>query len=144
MGRIRVHDAYSPELDRLLSQAPGLPARFPGLIDSGLVTRRGTTRAEDAQGTPTQSHISPSILVYEDLIIAGHTARWEASQLSGRFLADYERESAMVPHSGLRTFHQKSTCLSQLTLRPHVVHIWSRNTPESGVGRWERTDLWPR
>ena len=27
---------------------------------------RGTTRAEDAQGTPTQSHISPSILVNED------------------------------------------------------------------------------
>ena len=25
-----------------------------------------TARAEDAQGTPTQSHISPSILVYED------------------------------------------------------------------------------
>ena len=32
------------------------------MIDSA----RGTTRAEDAQGTPTQSHISPSILVYED------------------------------------------------------------------------------
>ena len=31
-------------------------------MDSG----RGTTRAEEAQGTPTQSHISPSILVYED------------------------------------------------------------------------------
>jgi len=30
--------------------------------DSG----RGTTRTEDAQGTPTQSHISPSKLVYED------------------------------------------------------------------------------
>ena len=27
---------------------------------------RGTTRAEDAQGQPTQSHISPSILIYED------------------------------------------------------------------------------
>ena len=27
---------------------------------------RGTTRAEDAQGTPTQSQISPRILVYED------------------------------------------------------------------------------
>jgi len=27
---------------------------------------RGTVRAEDAQGTPTQSHTSPSILVYED------------------------------------------------------------------------------
>jgi len=27
---------------------------------------RGTTRAEDAQRTPTQNHISPSILVYGD------------------------------------------------------------------------------
>ena len=26
----------------------------------------GTTRAEDAQGTPTQSHLSPSILVCEE------------------------------------------------------------------------------
>jgi len=31
----------------------------------------GTTRAEDAQGTPTQSHVSPSILVYEDQSGAG-------------------------------------------------------------------------
>ena len=29
---------------------------------------RGTTRAENAQGTPTQSHISPDILVYEDYL----------------------------------------------------------------------------
>ena len=38
------------------------------LIDSGLVGAtdgRGATRAEDAQGTPTQSHTSPSIQVYE-------------------------------------------------------------------------------
>ena len=27
---------------------------------------RGAARAEDAQGTPTQSHISPSVLVYEE------------------------------------------------------------------------------
>jgi len=31
--------------------------------------RRGTTRAEDAQGTPAQSHISPSMLVYEDCVV---------------------------------------------------------------------------
>ena len=37
-------------------------AGFVLVIDSG----RGTTRAEDAQGIPTQSHVSPSILVYED------------------------------------------------------------------------------
>ena len=37
------------------------------LIDSGF--GRGTTRAEDAQGTPTRSHISPSLLVYEEQIV---------------------------------------------------------------------------
>jgi len=47
--------------------SPPTLARYVGgfcspLIDSG----RGAARAEDAQGTPTPSHISPSILVYED------------------------------------------------------------------------------
>ena len=32
----------------------------------GLTSGRGTTRVEDAQGTPTQSHVSSSILVNED------------------------------------------------------------------------------
>ena len=32
---------------------------------------------------------------------------------------------------GVRTFHQKSTCLIQLTLEPCVVHIWSVNTLKS-------------
>ena len=31
----------------------------------------GAARAGDAQGTPTQSHISPSILVYEDETFKG-------------------------------------------------------------------------
>jgi len=29
------------------------------------------------------------------------------------------------PHGGVRTFHQKSTCLTQLTFGPYVVQIWS-------------------
>ena len=33
--------------------------------------RRGTLRAEDAQGTPTQGHIPPSVLVYEE-----NSAHW--------------------------------------------------------------------
>jgi len=37
-----------------------------GLIQEHVFFFEGTTRAEDAQGTPTQSHITPSILVYED------------------------------------------------------------------------------
>ena len=36
---------------------------FDGLM---VGTGRGTARAEDAQGTPTQGHTSPSILVDED------------------------------------------------------------------------------
>ena len=34
---------------------------------------RGTARAEDAQGTPTQSRIPPSILVYEDNQVYSNT-----------------------------------------------------------------------
>jgi len=48
---------------------------------------RGTTRAEDAQGTPSQSHISPSILVYEEYLtvdfqalIFGSTVDFQATQ----------------------------------------------------------------
>jgi len=39
----------------------------PALQRPSFCEWRGTTRAEDAQGTPTQNHISPSILVYEDM-----------------------------------------------------------------------------
>jgi hypothetical protein len=38
-----------------------------GTTHSRDLSRRGAARAEDAQGTPSQSHISPSILVYDDL-----------------------------------------------------------------------------
>ena len=48
---------------------------------------RGAARAEDAQETPTQSHISPSILVYQDCQIRGekavrHSSCTELVQLS--------------------------------------------------------------
>jgi len=39
---------------------------------------RGTTRAEDAQGTPTQSHTSPSVLVYEDTVEDCTRKAWES------------------------------------------------------------------
>ena len=34
---------------------------------------------------------------------------------------------AEAPHGGVRPFQKKSTCLTQLTLGPDVVHIWSRD-----------------
>ena len=36
-------------------------------------------------------------------------------------------------HGGVRPFHQKSSCLTQLTVGPRVVQTWSRSTPASGV-----------
>ena len=36
------------------------------------------------------------------------------------------------PRSAVRPFHQKSICITQLTLRPYVAQIWARNTPEYG------------
>jgi len=39
---------------------------------------RGAVRAEDAQVTPTQSHISPSMLVYEDKIVELEPVRSDA------------------------------------------------------------------
>ena len=37
----------------------------PGLVGSTGFHGGGAARAKDAQGTPTQNHISPSTLVYE-------------------------------------------------------------------------------
>jgi len=36
------------------------------------------------------------------------------------------------PRGGVRPFHQKSTCITQLTSERYVVQIWPRNTPNSG------------
>ena len=35
-----------------------------------------------------------------------------------------------ILHGGVRPFHQKSACLTQLTGGPYVVQSWSRNTPD--------------
>ena len=43
------------------------------------VPGRGTMRAESAQRTPTQSHISPSILVYEDNLLIWRVERASCS-----------------------------------------------------------------
>ena len=42
-----------------------LNSRMNGLLGPACAGRV-TARAEDAQGTPTQSHILPSMLVYQD------------------------------------------------------------------------------
>jgi len=60
-------EAFSCAADGSFNPSPNASwVRVDWLTGSG----RGTTKAEDAQGTPTQSHISPIILVHEDII--GH------------------------------------------------------------------------
>ena len=71
---------------------------------------RGTTRAENAQRTPTQSHISPSILVYEEKIVANRVG--DPRKLFGQSTCPDE-----IPSSTLYVRHVRS-------YRPHspIVH----------------------
>ena len=66
------------------------------MIDSGLV---GTRRAEETQGTPTQSHISPSILVYEDK--APYIRRATLLKGEARNLQLRKQVSSLVDRRGL-------------------------------------------
>ena len=47
----------------------GAPQRLTDAELVGSTDGRGTARVEDAQGTPTQSHVFPSILVCEDEMV---------------------------------------------------------------------------
>jgi len=97
-----------------------------------LVRGRSAARAEDAQGTPTQSHISPSILVYEggkrtDLRspLCGPTpnggrqfeTNYFTEMCSGSEAGSYLRLIDFVYHStlGLRVIKKKTI---HLTLEP--------------------------
>ena len=68
------------------------------------VSGRGSARAEDAQGTPPQSHISPSILVYEDNSNPGQV--WGAEVLAGTHVALFARP---LPHRHLVHPHPQET-----------------------------------
>ena len=65
------------------------------VIDSGFVgSERGAARAEDAQGTSTQIHISPSILVYKDSVVVPlplGRAKWPISKIERRGEARKQR-----------------------------------------------------
>jgi len=81
--------------------------RSTAVIDSGLVAGRGIARAEDAQGTPTQSHIPPNILVHEDYLRDHHAA----------LLLVHPRVVQLLPH--LRVGHSV-TPLSMVLDTPKV------------------------
>ena len=66
---------------------------------------RGTTRVEDAQGPPTQSHISPSILVYEDKRI--HAPSSPADESERDAAANSQRETMLVPANPSCTVKQQ-------------------------------------
>ena len=77
------------------------------MIDSGLAgstAGRGTTRAKDAQGTPTQSHISPSILVYEDYHVEGIHIRHNSAPAGGyKFTTFQYHGRVLIDHKSLRS-----------------------------------------
>jgi len=67
------------------------PLRPDGIPDyDWYLAERGTTRAGDAHGTPTQSRISPSILVYEDYPLPGQSRNFFGSgKHQGKFKANF-------------------------------------------------------
>ena len=48
----------------------------------------------------------------------------------------------VLPHGGLRPFHQKSTCITQLTLGPNAVQIWPRNPRVSEATKPSNLTVW--
>ena len=79
----------------------GQPKRGQILADSlwSNIFERGTTRVEDAQGTPTQSHISLNILVNED---------------SPTFRPDFGRNFLAIPVCGGSFLRLIDSCIAQL------------------------------
>ena len=91
------------------------------LIDSGLIGR-GAARAKDAQGTPTQSHISPSILIHQENVRGAARAKDAQgtptqSHISPSILVHEDNVTARIPSdktcrviitSNVRTWQQCS------------------------------------
>ena len=68
------------------------------MIESGLVG----SRAENAQGTPTQSHISPSILAFEDKSLSLHKSPRLLEKPSAalrKHCEDWVLDGALVPNT---------------------------------------------
>ena len=101
-----------------------------------IVSGRGTTRAEDAHGTPTQSHISPSILVYEDKYL-----RYEPGFRGGRSSSRIHRcresrgGNSTPPSSRLASpAREREFFIVNLLVRIHFIIVMIRWT---GLAPWE-------
>jgi len=98
------------------------------MLDAGRVT----TRAEDAQGTPTQSHISTSILEYEDKPLG----RWRDHQLEQIVRLKLANRDVLLvlrtagPDLALAAAGQ---CLEYIYIYIYIywaVHLWRDPQPE--------------
>jgi len=84
-----------------------------GLVDSSDLSGRGVAKAEDAQGTPTQSHTSPSILVYEDKLEKGIRFRFHATLCVARFMGmlSGSRSGKLALKNVTRMYHTRPSLL---------------------------------
>ena len=71
-------------------RSPAEPSTVLASLLQVLDSRSGITRAEDALGTPTQSHISPSILVYEEKASYNHEIAVATTVIMQEYLAHKE------------------------------------------------------
>jgi len=89
---------------------------------------RGTTRVDDAQGTPTQSHISPIILVYKDNRCENRFIRETVSranpQLSTRSIP--AGNGHLTPSRPRLVPARPKVCTRQRTLNPKLQAVVER------------------
>jgi len=71
------------------------------------------------------------VLVYVFLFVVLLLLVSASSSFSASSSKRAVRTGMGLAHGGVRPFHQKSTCLTQLILGPYVVQSWSRNTPKN-------------
>ena len=112
-------------------------------LEHPILVGMGTARTEDAEGTPTQSHISPSILVYEDMFSQTHMCIGGSSILErlGRNLSARLRPSHSPPPpslfgSGISLSHTH-THTSPIVILGTASSIPARSCIQSlGFGVW--------
>ena len=68
---------------------------------------RGTSRTEDTHGTPTQSHVSPSKLVYEQNVSGWNVEDIEKQRFLGETLRDKKTTTSNKGSKGRRDKERK-------------------------------------
>ena len=99
---------------------------------------RASTKEKDAQGTPSQSHVSPNILVYQDtneVVVLGGTRSLQAPAIKPAIVCEHPPSG----HTSLPFDHQTPRVhpgqFLTMGIHPHIKSLLSRQT-DNYQPRW--------